>query len=184
MKSKCAFMERETGRYRWYLYRAVAGTDAAGAVTRWYGTGTDIDDQKKNLEELRISMEEQQRSLKEHQISEERFRNLVMALPAAVYTTDETGLITLFNEHAVELWGRRPEVGKEHWCGSWKLLRPDGSPLPLDQCPMAVAHARRPQRPRRGSHHRAPRRFQGLRPASIPNPSAASTEKSSARSTW
>jgi two-component system, cell cycle sensor histidine kinase and response regulator CckA len=118
------FIERNTGRPRWFLFRANASMDAAGAVMRWYGTGTDIDDQKRSLEELRIS--------------EERFRNLVMALPAAVYTTDATGLITLFNEHAVELWGRRPELGKDRWCGSWKLLRSDGSPLPLDQCPMAV----------------------------------------------
>ena len=117
-------IERSTGRHRWFLFRAIAGTDAAGAVTRWYGTGTDIDDQKRSLEELRIS--------------EERFRNLVMALPAAVYTTDQTGLITLFNEHAVELWGRRPELGKDRWCGSWKLFRLDGTPLPLDQSPMAV----------------------------------------------
>jgi two-component system cell cycle sensor histidine kinase/response regulator CckA len=117
-------IERATGRHRWFLFRAVAGTDAAGVVARWYGTGTDIDDQKRSLEELRVS--------------EERFRTLVMALPAAVYTTDELGRITLFNEHAVELWGREPELGKDRWCGSWKIYRPDGSPLPLDQCQMAV----------------------------------------------
>jgi two-component system, cell cycle sensor histidine kinase and response regulator CckA len=117
-------IEHKTGTQRWFLVRAMAATDAAGTVTHWYGTGTDVDDQKRSLEKLRIS--------------EQRFRNLVMALPAAVYTTDATGLITLFNEHAVELWGRRPELGKDRWCGSWKLLRSDGSPLPLDQCPMAV----------------------------------------------
>src|SRR5262249_6930842 len=25
------------------------------------------------------------------------------------------------------------------WCVSWKLYRPDGTPLPLDECPMAIA---------------------------------------------
>ena len=82
---------------------------------------------------------EQKRSLEELRISEQRFRNLVMALPAAVYTTDRSGMITLFNERAVELWGRRPELGRDRWCGSWKLLRTDGSPLPIDQCPMVLA---------------------------------------------
>ncbi|HEV8613833.1 MAG TPA: PAS domain S-box protein, partial [Gemmatimonadales bacterium] len=71
--------------------------------------------------------------------SEARFRSLVLALPAAVYTTDREGRITLFNDRAAELWGRRPEVGKDLWCGSWRIFRPDGAPLPHEQCPMAVA---------------------------------------------
>ncbi len=113
----------KTETIRWYLVRANAINEVTGEM-RWYGTCTDIDDQKRNLEELRIS--------------EERMRALVAALPLAVYTIDQTGIITLFNEPAVELWGRRPEIGKDRWCGSWKLYRPDGSSLPLDQCPMAV----------------------------------------------
>jgi PAS domain S-box-containing protein len=71
--------------------------------------------------------------------SEARFRNLVVALPAAVYTTDREGRITLFNDQAAELWGRRPEIGKDLWCGSWRIFRPDGTPLPHGQCPMAIA---------------------------------------------
>lgn len=70
--------------------------------------------------------------------SEARYRELIQALPAAVYTTDERGRITLYNQAAVALWGREPEVGKDLWCGSWKIYRPDGTSLPLDECPMAV----------------------------------------------
>jgi PAS domain S-box-containing protein len=72
-------------------------------------------------------------------LSETRYRELIQALPAAVYTTDEGGRITLYNQAAVALWGRDPEVGKDLWCGSWKIYRPDGTPLPLDECPMAVS---------------------------------------------
>ena len=71
-------------------------------------------------------------------LSEARYRNLIQALPAAVYTTDERGRITLYNQAAVALWGREPEIGKDLWCGSWNIYRPDGTPLPLDECPMAV----------------------------------------------
>jgi PAS domain S-box-containing protein len=71
--------------------------------------------------------------------SQHRYQQLVQALPTAVYTTDATGRIQLFNDAAVELWGRRPQAGRDLWCGSWKIYRPDGSPMPLDQCPMAVA---------------------------------------------
>jgi PAS domain S-box-containing protein len=71
--------------------------------------------------------------------SERRWRELLAALPLAVYTTDEHGAITFYNEAAAELWGVRPELGTSYWCGSWRLLWPDGTPVPHDQCPMAIA---------------------------------------------
>jgi PAS domain S-box-containing protein len=71
--------------------------------------------------------------------SERRFRALLDALPAAVYTIDTGGRITFFNEAAAELWGHRPELGKSEWCGSWRLLYPDGRPMRHDDCPMAIA---------------------------------------------
>jgi PAS domain S-box-containing protein len=67
------------------------------------------------------------------------FRQVVDALPAAVYITDIHGVITYYNDAAARLWGWRPELGKNQWCGSWKLYWPDGTALPHDQCPMAVA---------------------------------------------
>jgi PAS domain S-box-containing protein len=60
------------------------------------------------------------------------------ALPAAVYATDADGRITYFNEAAAEMWGCEPTMGETYWCGSFRLYRPDGTPLPHDQCPMAL----------------------------------------------
>ena len=68
-----------------------------------------------------------------------RFREMVDALPTAIYTTDADGRLTHFNPAAVELSGRTPELGTDQWCVSWKLYRTDGTPLPHDQCPMAIA---------------------------------------------
>jgi PAS domain S-box-containing protein len=70
---------------------------------------------------------------------ERRFRELLDALPAAVYTTDGAGRITYYNDAAATLWGHRPPLGSSEWCGSWKLYWPDGTPLRHDECPMAVA---------------------------------------------
>lgn len=64
--------------------------------------------------------------------------DLIQALPAAIYTCDLDGLIETFNAAAVDLWGRAPEPGETRWCGSCRIFRPDGSALPLDECPMAV----------------------------------------------
>ena len=66
-------------------------------------------------------------------------REIMDFLPAAIYTTDSEGRITYVNQAAISLAGRAPELGKDQWCVSWKLYRPDGSLLPHDECPMAVA---------------------------------------------
>jgi PAS domain S-box-containing protein len=66
-------------------------------------------------------------------------RELLDALPAAIYTTDAAGRITYYNEAAVVLAGRKPEIGSDEWCVTWRLYWPDGTPLPHDECPMAVA---------------------------------------------
>jgi len=71
------------------------------------------------------------------QVVEHRFGELLDALPVAVYTTDAAGLITFFNQAAVELWGRTPALGDE-WCGSWKLYWPDGEAMAHSDCPMAI----------------------------------------------
>jgi PAS domain S-box-containing protein len=71
--------------------------------------------------------------------SERRSRGMLESLPVAVYSTDAEGRITFYNQAAVDLWGRRPEIGQNEWCGSWHLYRPDGAPLPHDECPMAMA---------------------------------------------
>ena len=50
------------------------------------------------------------------------------------------GAFTYINPagHA-EFSGRHPELGTDRWCVSWKLFRSDGSALPHDKCPMAIA---------------------------------------------
>src|SRR5262245_58009882 len=71
--------------------------------------------------------------------SERRFREMIDALPAAIYTTDAEGRLTHFNPAAAKFFGRIPELGTDRWCVSWKLYYPDGTPMPHDKCPMAVA---------------------------------------------
>jgi PAS domain S-box-containing protein len=76
------------------------------------------------------------------------FRDVLEALPAAIYTTDAQGRITFYNKAATALAGREPKLGSDEWCVTWRLYLPDGTPMPHDQCPMAVAL--RENRPVRG----------------------------------
>lgn len=71
--------------------------------------------------------------------NEHQFREMMDALPAAIYITDAEGRLTYFNPAAAEFSGRTPELGTDQWCISWKLFHPDGTPMPHDTCPMAVA---------------------------------------------
>ena len=89
----------------------------------------------------KISRDISERKAQEQKLldSEKQLQDLLASIPAAIYTTDAEGKITYFNQAAVDLAGRTPDIGSDEWCVSWKLYRPDGTPLPHDQCPMAVA---------------------------------------------
>jgi PAS domain S-box-containing protein len=99
--------------------------DARGRIVGASKIARDISDRKKAEAKLRAS--------------ERRLQELLAAMPAAIYTTDAQGRVTYFNEAAVEMAGRTPVIGSDEWCVTWKLYLPDGTPLPHDQCPMAVA---------------------------------------------
>lgn len=89
----------------------------------------------------KIARDITQRKLAEGRLreSEKRLQELLAAIPAALYTTDASGKITYFNQTAVDFAGRTPVIGRDEWCVTWKLYHPDGTPLPHDQCPMAIA---------------------------------------------
>ena len=99
------------------------------------GRGSNIEDARCPPPELR----EGEGAEEAVRASERRFRALVRDLSAGVYTCDAAGYITYFNEAAAALWERTPEIGREQWCGSLRIRRPDGTPVALDTCPMALA---------------------------------------------
>lgn len=72
---------------------------------------------------------------------ESLFRRLLDNLPAGAYLCDPEGLITYFNQRAVELWGREPKLynPQDRFCGSFKLFLPDGTPIIHEHCWMALA---------------------------------------------
>jgi PAS domain-containing protein len=51
--------------------------------------------------------------------NEHRSREMIDALPAAIYTTDVEGRLLHFNRACIELSGRTPVLGSDYWCVSW-----------------------------------------------------------------
>ncbi len=107
-------------------------------------------------------------------ISEAELLNhpVLEALPVAIYTCDLDGYIRMYNRAAVELWGREPD-GSDQWCGSWKIFSMDGSPLPLDECPMAKVLKGIPVEPYREIMIQRP---DGSRRIAVPHPRAITND--------
>jgi PAS domain S-box-containing protein len=126
---------RKDGRIIWVAVTSSTVRDAAGRFLYAIRVMRDITTQRRMQQALAAS--------------ERRFRELLESLPAAVYTTDAAGRITFYNQAAVELAGHAPTIGStdEHWILG-RLHRPDGTPLPVEECPMAITL--RENRPLRG----------------------------------
>ncbi len=86
------FKRHSDNSYRWHLGRATPLRDDTGSIIKWFGTCTDIDDQKRAVE---ASAE-----------SEERFRSLIHQSPVATVLFDMAGHPIDGNPAFERMWGR------------------------------------------------------------------------------
>ena len=77
---ECRLRRGEDSAYRWHLSRAVPMRDPDNRIIQWFGTCTDIDDQKRSKEAITRS--------------EQRYRSLVAASTQIVWLTDAEGRVT------------------------------------------------------------------------------------------
>jgi two-component system, chemotaxis family, CheB/CheR fusion protein len=113
------------GEARWIESRSLVSYDDHGRPARMVGVHIDITERKRAVDRL--------------QESERKLRDLLGALPAAIYVTDAAGHITYCNQSAVDLWGSKPELGRDKWSELVKYYHADGSPMALANCPTEVA---------------------------------------------
>src|SRR5262245_22116486 len=113
------------GHEHWVAVEGTVVRGGSGQPVRWLGITRDITARKQAEDKL--------------EKSERELRGLLEALPAAVYMTDAAGHVTYCNAAAVALWGLKPELGATKFCGSWKLYYCDGTAMPVEESPMALA---------------------------------------------
>jgi PAS domain S-box-containing protein len=94
-----ARLRRADGAFRWWLVRAIALTDDAGAMLKWIGTCTDIDDLK--LAEMEVS-----RTNRELRRQRAELRVVLDLVPAMIWLKDIHGTIVRVNERAARALGR------------------------------------------------------------------------------
>ena len=88
---------------------------------------------------VHIDITERKRAEDRLQESERKLRELLGALPAAIYVTDAEGHITYCNQSAVDLWGGEPKLGQDKWSDLGTFYHADGSPMALADCPTEIA---------------------------------------------
>jgi PAS domain S-box-containing protein len=75
-KNEHRFRRTDDGQYRWHLGRALPVKDAAGTIIKWFGTSTDIDDQKMAAERLEIAVQQRTAELEQLTIRAEEANRL------------------------------------------------------------------------------------------------------------
>jgi len=66
-------------------------------------------------------------------------QELILKMPCAVYMTDAQGYLKFYNDAAIALWGRKPVLGEDRWCGTLRGYNLQGDQVPLSEFPMAIA---------------------------------------------
>ncbi|MCA8829096.1 PAS domain-containing protein [Hymenobacter pini] len=99
----------QQGDYRWFLGQAIPVRNAAGEIEKWFGTCTDIHDQK--MQQLALRQREQE------------FTTLANAIPQLAWMADETGHIHWYNDRWYRYTGTTPEE-MQGW-GWQKVQHPD-----------------------------------------------------------
>ena len=88
-------LRRHDGLYRWHISRAVPVRGPSGAITRWIGTNTDIQDQKSAAEALALQNETLERRVAERTAERDRLWRNAQDLMAI---TDTEGTILAVND--------------------------------------------------------------------------------------
>jgi formate hydrogenlyase transcriptional activator len=84
-------VRRRDGTYRWFLIRYNPSLDESGRVTRWYASGTDIEDRRQAEDKLRQD--------------EQELRQLIDFLPEHVIVLDKDGALLHANKTMLDYSG-------------------------------------------------------------------------------
>ncbi len=136
------------GRFRMFLTRVMPLLDSEGCVTRWFGTNTDISEQKESQRQLAEQGQELARQAGELAKSGQALETQTIILQSVLdsideglVAADENGKFILWNPAATRIVGMGAEnVAPGQWNTHYGVYLPDKStPLPDEQNPLRRA---------------------------------------------
>ncbi|GHO55972.1 PAS domain S-box protein [Ktedonobacter robiniae] len=110
-ESEHRLKDGQTGAYRWFLARAMPVRNEAGQIVKWFGTCTDIDEQKQTEQRLKES--------------EEQFRVLVETVPQLVWVARPDGQHEYMNQHWCDYTGLTLENAQSDLWAYLQVIHPD-----------------------------------------------------------
>ena len=135
-------LRSKTGEYRWFLSRALPIFDADGKISRWFGTNTDITEQRELEQALRVSRDELERKVSDRTAELSRTNEILSSILSnmgdAVIVADKSGNFLVFNPAAERMFGKGAmHMPTADWSHNYGLYLPDKvTPFPHDQLPM------------------------------------------------
>ena len=127
-------LKSKEGIYRWFLTRAVPIRNAEGKIVQWFGTNTDVSEQRETEDALKRIKDQ----------LELTFRNV----PSAIFHFDKTGNILYLNEQgAIQLGYSSVEevlaikdinLLVEHLYNSFDIFDESGKTLPFEKSSTAI----------------------------------------------
>ena len=110
------FREGQTGSYRWFLARGVPLRNASGQIVKWFGTSTDIEEQKRTEQALRQS--------------QERVRALMNSSIIGITSVEWEGkVIVEANEAFLHMTGYTQEDVRSRMLSRARITPPEDAPL-------------------------------------------------------
>jgi PAS domain S-box-containing protein len=135
-------LRSKTGEYRWFLSRALPITNEEGRVVRWFGTNTDITEQRELEHALRASRDELEQKITrrtaELSRTNEILRSILSNMGDAVVVADKDNNFLVFNPAAERMFGTGAlQMPSTEWSHRYGLYLSDKTtPFPHDQLPL------------------------------------------------
>jgi hypothetical protein len=129
------------GTFRTFLNRVMPLKDSEGRVVRWFGTNTDISENKKAQELLAAQARELSVSREALEAQTRMFQLVLDSMGEGLIAADRDGHFLIWNDSAKKLMGRdASDLPTDQWTPHYQVFLSDGiTPCPPDRLPLVRA---------------------------------------------